>query len=323
MSRVLTNPYELLEVPTDAGADEIKAAYRKLALRYHPDRNPGDKDAEERFKEISEAYAVLRDPDARARFDRYGSAPQGDPRGYQPDFTSVDWQTIFNEADIHIDWSARGGVPPRTGNAVFDTLFGMVTGMFRNAGLLPGETREITVRIPYALARVGGTRNVKVPGPITCPTCHGSRTVDGRTCPDCGGSGVRNIRSDVEVRVPAGVKPGTRLRLRGMGGPGNPPGDLHVRLDVALPEGARLEGDDLHAALFLTPWELSNGVDTVFEGVPVHVKAGTSAGQTIRVAGGGLGIGDLVLAVRSDVWRGLMRTATTWFRGIAEGRAGT
>lgn len=317
----MTNPYELLGVPADASDADIKSAYRKLALRYHPDRNPGDKQAEERFKEISQAYAVLRDPQERARFDRYGSTPSGGRSGYQPDFTTVDWQSLFREADIRFD--TRSVVTgQRTGNFMFDALAGMVAGMFRNAGLLPGETREVTLRVPYSVARAGGNRTVRVPGPTVCPTCNGNRRVDGGTCPDCGGSGVRNVRSEVEVRIPAGVKPGTRLRLRGMGGPGNPPGDLHVRLDVAVPDGARLEGDDLHADLFLMPWDAANGVDTSFEGVHVHVPAGTRAGQTLRVRGGGLGIGDLIVTVRTDFLRGLVRLAEGWIRGVADGRAG-
>ncbi len=317
---MLSNPYEVLDVPVDAGSEDIKAAYRKLALRYHPDRNPGDREAEERFKQISEAYAVLRDPETRARFDRYGSGPGEVAGGYQPDLTSVDWQSVFREADIHIDWSTRGAAP-RTGNAVFDTLFGMVTGMFRNAGLLPGETREVSVRIPFELARGGGVRRVRVPPPIACPTCHGTRVVDGAECPDCAGSGVRKIGSDVEVSVPAGVKPGTRLRLRGMGGPGNPAGDLYVRLELALPEGARLEGGNLHADLYLAPWEASNGTTTTFEGVAVQVPAGITTGKKVRVKGGGLAGGDLILTVHADLLRGLWRTADRWIRTLANGRA--
>ena len=116
MTKTLRNPYEVLGLSSSADAAEIKTAYRRLALQYHPDRNPGDKGAEERFKEISEAYATLRDPEARARYDRFGSTR---PQASRPDFNTVDWQTIFQEADIDIDWSQRNAVP-RTGNAVFD-----------------------------------------------------------------------------------------------------------------------------------------------------------------------------------------------------------
>lgn len=319
MTATTTNPYQVLGVPEDASAADIKTAYRKLALRYHPDRNPGDAEAEEQFKRISEAYATLRDPEARARFDRYG--PDVERGGYAPDFSTMDWQTIFREADIPMDWDARGGAP-RTGNAVFDALFGVMTGMFRNAGLLPGETREVTLRVPLGVARGGAVRRVRVPGPSVCPRCRGARVLDGERCPDCGGSGVRNGRAEVDVRVPAGVKHGTRLRLRGMGGPGNPPGDLFVRLEVDLPEHARVVGNEVHADLYLTPLEAARGIDTHFEGVPVHVPGGLPAGRTVRVAGGGLDRGDLVLTVHHDVWRGLWRGTADWFRRLAEGRTG-
>ncbi len=317
MTRAPANPYDVLGVPQDASGDDIKAAYRKLALRYHPDRNPGDTQAEEQFKRISEAYATLRDPDARARFDRYG--PDEARGGYAPDFSTMDWQTIFREADIPMNWDAHGAAP-RTGNAVFDALFGAMTGMFRNAGLLPGETREVTVRVPLALAREGGSRRVRVPGPSVCPRCRGQRIVDGERCPDCGGSGIRGGRAEVDVRVPTGVRNGTRLRLRGMGGPGNPPGDLFVRLEVQLPDSARMVGDEVHADLYLTPLEAARGLETLFEGVDVRVPGGLPEGRTVRVAGGGLGRGDLVVTLHHDVWRGLLRGAGDWFRRLTEGR---
>lgn len=311
----MTNPYEVLGVERDASAEDVKSAYRRLAMRYHPDRNPGNKEAEERFKEISEAYAVLRDPDARARFDRYGTTASP---GSQPDFSTMDWRTIFREADIPINWDAREGVP-HSGNAVFDALFGMMTGLFRNAGLLPGETREIRVQVPFALARGGGPRRVRVPGPSVCPTCHGQRAVNGAACPDCGGAGIRNGRAEVDVQIPAGMHDGTRLRLRGLGGPGNPPGDLFVRVHVTLPPGARLQGDDVHGDLHLMPAEAARGVVTRFAGMSVDVPAGTADGATVRLPGGGLGRGDLVLTVHHDFWRGAARAASDWFGKLTDG----
>jgi len=312
----MTNPYEVLGVTPEAGADEVKAAYRKLAMRYHPDRNPGNKEAEERFKQISEAYAVLRDPDARARFDRYGTTGNG--AAGAPDFSTVDWRTIFREADIPINWDAREGAP-HTGNAVFDALFGMMTGLFRNAGLLPGETREIRVQVPLPLARSGGPRRVRVPGPSVCSTCHGQRTVSGATCPDCAGTGVRNGRAEVDVQVPAGVRDGTRLRLRGLGGPGNPPGDLFVKISVTLPTGARFQGDDVHTDIHVMPAEAARGVTARFAGQSVNVPAGTPDGGTVTVPGRGLGRGDLIVTVRHDFWRGAARAASDWLGMLTDG----
>ena len=305
------NPYQVLGVERNATQEEIKSAYRKLALKYHPDRNPGDKQAEERFKEVSEAYATLRDPESRARFDRYGNA------GGRPDFETVDWQTIFREADIKVDWDLHRGMP-KTGNAVFDMLFGAVTGMMRNSGLLPGEHREIAVDLSVGLARSGGSVRVRVPGPSVCPTCQGSGRSGGGACPACGGRGIQRGGSLIDVQVPQGMKPGTRLRLRGLGGPGTPPGDVFVTLEVNLPDGVARRGGDLLAELYLTAWELDRGVTSEVLGFPVRIPPGTRDGATLRFVSGGLG-GDLLLTVREDLWRGLRRIGKDWLQQLTRG----
>ncbi|MEX2540340.1 MAG: DnaJ domain-containing protein [Trueperaceae bacterium] len=306
--RTANNPYQVLGVERNAGQDDIKSAYRKLALQYHPDRNPGDALAEERFKEVSEAYATLRDPEARARFDRYGNA------GGRPDFETVDWQTVFREADINVNWDMHKGVP-KTGNAVFDMLFGAVAGMMRSSGLLPGEHRELTFDVPVTQARSGGSVRVRVPGPSICPRCKGSGRVAAAVCPGCGGGGVQRGGGAVDVQVPRGVRSGTRLRLRGLGGPGNPPGDVLVTLNVTLPEGVLLRDGNLHAVLHLTPLETTRGVKTTVAGVSVTVPAGTADGATVRVPGGGLG-GDLLVTIREDLWRGLRRIGLDWLQQL-------
>lgn len=306
MPGATNDPYEVLGVARDADADTIKRAYRSLALRYHPDRNPGDATAEERFKTISEAYATLRDPEARRRYDTVGHVGRG-PVGGRPDFSHVDWRVIFQEADIPMDWSRRGGVPT-TGNVVFDALFRGVTTMFRQAGLLPGEDREVRARVTVAQARSGGSKRVHLPGPITCATCRGAGRDAAGPCATCGGSGRLARGMTVDVAVPPRVRPGTKLRLAGMGGPGQPPGDAYVEIDVDVPNGFRLDGRTLHGQLFVTPLEASRGVATTVLGVPVRVPAGASDGQHVRIAGGGVG-GDMDLQVRTDVWRGLARGA--------------
>jgi DnaJ-class molecular chaperone len=307
---VLNNPYDVLGLTPDASEEEVKAAYRRLALKDHPDRNPGDAVAEERFKRATEAYSVLRDPDRRARFDRYGAEPE------RPAASGVDWQTVFQEAMR--GQGVEGFDPraaPRTGNPLFDTLFGAVTGMIRQAGLLPGEHRELTAELPVTLLRGGGSVRVHVPGPSVCAHCHGDRTIDGAACPTCGGSGVRARGGLVEVAVPAGVRPGARLRLPGLGGPGQPPGDVFVTLGVALPEGVRLEGNDLHTDLFLTPLEAANGTMVDVIGVGLEVPAGSRDGASIRIGGAGLGGGDMIVTLKQDVWRGLWRGVRDRFSG--------
>lgn len=305
------DPYAVLGVDRDATDAEIKAAYRKRAMRDHPDRNPGDPEAEERFKAASEAYATLRDPEKRAWVDRGGAAAGG----ARPDFGDVDWRTVFQEADLRVDLSE--GVP-RTGNAVFDALFGAMGTMMRQQGLLPGEDVHATVRIPWALARTGGTTTVRIPGVATCAVCRGSRLdEDGRPCPACGGTGKRR-GNRVEVRVPRGVRPGTVLRLRGLGGVGAPPGDARVSVEVALPPDVERIGDEIHADLPVTPREARQGVRTALHGADVVVPPGTPDGATVRVPGGGLAGEDLVVRVRHAVWRGLGR----WVRDKMVGEGG-
>ncbi len=306
MPGVANDPYEVLAVARDADLDTIKQAYRQLALRYHPDRNPGDGAAEERFKAISEAYATLRDPELRRRYDSVGHIGRG-PAGTQPDFSHVDWRVIFQEADIPMDWSRRGGVPT-TGSFVFDALFRGMTTMFRQAGLLPGEDREVRARVDLATARSGGSKRVHVPGPVLCSACRGLGRDAGGVCSMCGGSGSLGRGLDVDVTVPARVRGGTRLRLAGMGGPGQPPGDAYVRLEIEVPSAARLEGRDLLTEVHLTPLEASRGVTTDVLGVRVRLPPGTHEGQPVRVPGGGVG-GDLIVTVRIDTWRGLGRAA--------------
>lgn len=311
MTAVLDNPYDVLGVARDASQEEIKRAYRKLALEYHPDRNPGDAAAEERFKTISEAYATLRDADARARYDRYGDRGSGG----RPDFSTVDWQQVFREADVHIDWSRRGGIP-KTGNVMFDVLFGAMTGLFRNAGLLPGEDRGVEVAVPFVLARSGGRRHVRVPGPSVCPTCRGAGAVDGGVCDTCRGRGALAQGAEVEVTIPAGIRDRQKLRLRGLGGPGSPPGDAIVTVAIELPRGVQLVGKDLYADVPVTPREAARGVTTTIAGIEIALEPALTDGEIRRIAGAGLAGGDLIATIRLDVWQGLARAVRDWFRPV-------
>lgn len=333
------DPYEVLGVEQGADADTIKSAYRQRAMQYHPDRNPGDAAAEERFKELSEAYALLRDPEARRNYDAYG---RSDPRGYQrPDMSTADWQSIFQEANINVDWGVRGGAPA-TGSAVFDMLFGMVAGMLRNSGLLPGETREVRLDLRLGEAALGAVKRVRVPGPSVCAVCGGtgrvaagattagagtaqsvtrSTTVDGlvTACGACGGRGIRRGGAMVDVSVPAGSSSNTKLRLRSLGGPGNPPGDLYVDLEVALPATARLVNNDVHDSVVITPMALGNSL--TYEGINVAVPPKLRSGQSLRVKGAGIDGGDLLLKIEVDLVRGIVRRVGGWLSNLVGGGA--
>lgn len=316
MTQAVRDPYQVLGVARNASPEEIKVAYRRLALQSHPDRNPGDPEAEERFKRISEAYATLRDPERRAWVDRGGGAGMGGP----PDFSRVDWQTVFEEADVHVDFG-RG--TPRTGNAVFDALFGAMTGMLRQQGVLPGEDREVDLPVDLGTARMGGQSRVRIPGPSVCATCRGRRLTDGgRPCPACSGRGVRPRGDLAVVEIPPGVRDGTKLRLRGLGGPGRPAGDALVSVRVQLPAGIDRVGDELHTEVAIAPLEARRGVHTDVHGAPVTIPPGTADGSTVRVPGGGLAGADLRVTVRHRVWRGLGRWARDKLMGTSAQNGG-
>lgn len=307
MARVARSPYDVLGVQASATDDEIKAAYRRLAMQYHPDRNPNDKAAEEKFKEVSEAYATLRDPESRARFDRYGATGAGYT---QPDFSQTDWQSVFQEADIKFDWSKYQNMP-RTGNLFFDVLFGAMTTMMRSSGFLPGEDKHLSLELSLEELRRSTQRRVRVPGPSVCVQCRGSGQYQG-VCVVCEGRGVLRYGSEVDVTVPAGVRSGSKLRLRSLGGPGNPPGDVLVEVVIKVPHYVKRVGQDLHMELPLFPLEAYQGKTLEVLGLTVRIPAGTRHKQVLRIPNGGLPSGnasggDLVLTVVLDFWQGLWR----------------
>ncbi|MDI9447159.1 MAG: molecular chaperone DnaJ, partial [Bacillota bacterium] len=261
--------YEVLGVSRNATSDEIKKAYRKLARKYHPDANPGDKDAEAKFKEISEAYVVLSDPEKRAGYDRFGHAG-ADGQG-------------FGGFEGFGDFGGLGDI--------FEMFFGGGGRTRRRTGPERGQDIRTDMEISLEEAAFGLEREVKVPRVETCGTCGGSgaaagskpktclacagtgqvqftqstpfgRIVQSRTCDRCRGTGqviekpcptcrgagsVRKTRS-IKVKVPPGVDNGSRLRLAGEGEAGTrggPPGDLYVYIHVKQHKLFRREGDDL------------------------------------------------------------------------------
>ena len=324
--------YELLGVARTADADEIKSAYRKLALKYHPDRNK-EAGAPEQFARINEAYAVLSDPEKRAHFDRFGSAPPSGGPGGDP---------------------FGGGFDPMD---LFEQLFGGGGGLFGGRrGPARGDDIETELHVTLEQARLGAEVSVEVdrltkcercqgkrsePGgkpPRTCPTCRGAgavqaqaRTIFGNVmtqqpCPTCRGDGQlieepctvchgrgRTLKAEsVTVKLPRGIDEGYRIRVAGMGneGPGGP-GDLYAHIEMEPHPELRREAEHLiYVARLPYPRLVLGGkvsVPTLDGAQELEVKPGTQHGETARLRGQGLprlqasGVGDLVVVYEVDV----------------------
>ncbi len=330
--------YEVLEVAKNATADEIKKAYRKKALQYHPDRNPGDKDAEEKFKEAAEAYGVLSDPDKRARYDRFGHAGMSGQ-----DFSGASMNDIFSQfGDILGDLFGGGG---------FGFNFGGGFGGGQQRPVYRGSNLRVRVKLTLEEIASGVKKKIKVNKYVTCQKCNGSGSEDGQmeTCKMCGGKGQRVMRSGfftqvttcsacggegrvikkkcaacngdgivkgeevIELDIPAGVAEGMQLSVRGKGNAGarnGIAGDLLILIEEEKHKDFERDDSDLIHNLFISFPQAALGcnLDVPCLGGTVNVKipAGAQSGDIIRVKGKGLPIinssriGDLI--VNLNVW---------------------
>jgi molecular chaperone DnaJ len=310
--------YEVLGVERTAPDTDIKSAYRKLAVQFHPDRNPGNKEAEERFKEASEAYEVLSDPEKRARYDQFGHG--GNP------FAG------FGAAGF--GFGAQGG--PSI-NDIFGDIFGEMFGIPRGArgrGRARGADLRFHLEIAFEDAAFGKKAQIKIPRPQTCTECSGDGCKPGtkpkgcqtcggtgelrltqgffsiarechacrgvgqvieEKCPGCGGAGVVRSEATVEVGVPPGVDTGTRLRLSGEGepapSPGGQPGDLYVVIQVRdHPIFLRQELDVVcEMPISFTQASLGTQIEVPTLDGPVKMKipSGTQGGKVLRLRGKG------------------------------------
>jgi molecular chaperone DnaJ len=322
--------YETLGVPKGATPDDIKRAYRKLAMQYHPDRNPGDAVAEQKFKDLSHAYDILKDDQKRAAYDRYGHAAFENGGG--PGRTGADFGFGTNFSDI------------------FDQMFGDITGRRGENPNRRGADLRYNLEISLETAFKGDQVTIRAPGWSACDPCHGSGSANGaapaacpmcagsgrvraqqgfftieRTCSNCGGVGMvikdpcRNcggsgrIRREktLEVTIPPGVDDGTRIRLTGegeMGMRGTPPGDLYVFLSVKAHPFFQREDANLHCRvpIPMTTAALGGQIEVpTIDGSQssISVPAGTQSGQQFRLRGKGMtilrsaGRGDLYIEV--------------------------
>jgi DnaJ-class molecular chaperone len=307
--------YKILGVDRAADEKAIKSAYRKLARKYHPDVAKG-KDTAERFTEINEAYEVLSDPEKRRRYDtlgpdwqRYAQGPPGGQGGYRVEYgDGGDFSEFFRT--IFGDLGARGGGRGRQGGGFggidLEDLLGRAGGG-RARGR--GEDVQAGVEISLDEAFQGARKTFDMELDEPCPTCRGAGNVDGKPCGACGGNGWQRARRQVDVKIPAGVRTGQRVRVPGEGGSGGGGrGDLYLAVTVAPHPLFERKGDDVHLELPITAPEAVLGttveVPTLRGKVSMKIPAGTSSGRTLRLRGYGMprlkggGAGDQLVKAR-------------------------
>ena len=310
--------YELLGVSRDANADAIKKAFRKLAMKHHPDKNPGDKASEHKFKELNEAYDVLKDDQKRAAYDRFGHAAfeqgmaGGRPGAAGFDFSATGFADIFDEMFSEFMGGRRGGQQARARGA--DLRYNLTINL---QDAFSGK--QTTVRVPGTVSceACHGSGGEKGAQPVNCPTCRGSgrmRASQGfftieRACQTCGGSGrviekackactgsgrVRKEKT-LSVNIPAGVEDGTRIRLGGEGEAGMngaPAGDLYIFLTIATHPIFRRDGSDLHCRVPIPMVTAALGGNVEVPNVDgtrarLTIPAGAQTGQQFRLRGKG------------------------------------
>jgi molecular chaperone DnaJ len=332
--------YEVLGVGRDADAEEIKKAYRKLAVKYHPDKNPGDKAAEESFKELGEAYEALSDPQKRAAYDQFGHAAfdprQRAGRGGAPGGAGFhDPSDIFREvfgSGIFESFFGGGGDPSpaqRGDDLRYDlelTLEEAAHGCEKEISVTKADACDICggagmergSRI-QTCPTCGGRGQVLVSRTIfsiaqTCPHCKGGGKILEKPCKACAGEGKRKRSSKIKLRIPPGVDTGSRLRSSGNGEAGfrgGPPGDLYVMLHIKAHEIFQRDGDDLLCEVPVTFVQAALGaeieVPTLEGKAVIKIPPGTQPAATFRVKGKGLknlqgyGHGDLLVRVQVEV----------------------
>ena len=347
--------YEVLGVSRDVSEQELKSAYRKQALKFHPDRNPGDHAAEEKFKQASEAYQVLSDADKRAAYDRYGHAGLGGQGGFNggPFAGGVDICDIFGDLFgemFNVGGSQQRGTRTQRGDDLrFDLTIDFEDAFF-------GTETEVKIRRLEICATCNGKGTASSRGPSVCTQCQGRgqlRYQQGffsvaRTCGTCGGTGqvigdpcttcrgqtrVSN-EFKLTVKVPPGVEEGTRIRYTGEGDAGRsagPRGDLYVVLSVRPHDFFERKGNDLHCVIPISFPQAALGDEFEVPGIdgPINIKIpeGTQSGREIRIRGRGVphlndkGHGDLIVKVLVQIPRKLSRSQRELVSKLAESLA--
>jgi len=347
--------YETLGVSRDADEATIKKAFRKLAKELHPDRNPGDKAAEQRFKEVNEAYEALKDPQRRAAYDRFGHA-------------------AFENGGMGAGAHGFGGDFTSSMSDMFDDLFGEFMGGRRSrtrSARERGSDLRYNMEISLAEAYTGKTAQIRVPTSVTCETCSGSGAKPGTSptqcgtcggagkvrasqgfftiertcpacqgrgeiiqdpCPDCNGTGRKTKERTLSVNIPAGVEDGTRIRLANEGEAGlrgGPPGDLYIFLSIKPHEFFQRDGADLfcRVPISMTTAALGGQIEVpTVDGKRVRVKIpeGTQSGRQIRLKGKGMPVlrsnmkGDMYIQIEVETPKNLTRKQKELLRQFEE-----
>jgi molecular chaperone DnaJ len=323
--------YEVLQVSRDASDQELKTSYRKLAMQYHPDRNPNNPEAEEQFKTCSEAYQVLSDPEKRAAYDRYGHAAfqNGGPTAGSPFGGAQDLGDIFGDLFgemFNMGGSRRASRVQRGRDLRYDLTLEFEEAVF-------GTEKEISIRRQGACENCAGTGSANGKPPATCTGCGGRGQVRfqqgffsvAKTCVRCGGTGttisdpcascrgegLQAKKHEILVKVPAGVEQETRIRYQGEGEAGRfggPSGDLYVVLSVKAHKFFERDGDDLHCVIPISFPQAALGtelqIETLEGAATIKIPEGTQSGREFKLRGKGVphlnehGKGDLILEIR-------------------------
>ncbi|HAP93117.1 MAG TPA: molecular chaperone DnaJ [Desulfotomaculum sp.] len=300
--------YETLGVKRDATEKEIKTAYRKLARKWHPDLHTSKKkkEAEEKFKQINEAYEVLSNSEKRSKYDRLGSNWRaGQDFEPQPDMEGV---RFYTSADF--DPGLKGGF-----SDFFESLFGGARHGPAAAARGPTRGRDMESEIELTLEEAyhGTTKTVQVSGGTSCLECSGTGVKGRNFCTRCGGTGTLSEVKTLEVKIPAGVYQGSRIRLKGQGGEGpgaSEKGDLYLKVNILPHPAFAVKGSDLETEIVLTPDQAVLGdkvsVPTLDGAATVTVPAGSHKGTKLRLRGKGLpsksgGRGDQFVRVAIDI----------------------
>lgn len=349
--------YEILGVQKGTSKDEIKKAYRKLAMQYHPDRNPGNAEAEAKFKEASEAAEVLLDDEKKARYDQFGHAGMngaggfGGASGFQGDFS--DFGDIFGDifGDMLGGGRGRGGRRGRSSGRPGDDLQMEMEIDFTEAAFGVEKTISVTKNIKCETCNGSGAKAGSSPttcdychghGEVrrqqgfftvasTCPKCQGSGSMIKDPCGTCSGSGKKKKKVDLQVKVPAGIDDGQRLKLSNEGDAGTqggPNGDLYVVVRIKQHEIFERDEFDVHCTVPVSFSQAALGceleVPTLSGKVALKIPAGTQSGVKMRLKGkgiqrlGGYGVGDQIVSVHVETPTKLSSEQKELFKRLQE-----